>query len=134
MMLDAKTLEWLERRKNICTRCYKRSFCRTGGRHNFNTTKCQFWEPLVPGSLFRNLSEDFRDAAEFEARVSKYLARGDMEDVPCAHGMKIFCPRPPFAGKLCGDWCRLRESRLAVEREMIAEGKGPGRPEEDNGN
>lgn len=24
MMLDEKTLEWLERRKNLCTRCYKK--------------------------------------------------------------------------------------------------------------
>lgn len=29
------------------------------------------------------------------------------------------------------EWCVLKRQRLAVEREMIAEGKGPGRKEEE---
>ena len=30
-------------------------------------------------------------------------------------------------------WCKLKHHRLAVEREMIAEGKGPGKKEGENG-
>lgn len=130
-MLDENTLEWLERRKNICTRCYKRSFCRTGNRHNFNTTKCQFWEPLVPGSLFRNLSEDFRDAAEFEGRVAASATwRGEvMLCVHCQYKNDGCKSSNRLHTRMESHWCKLKHHRLAVEREMIAEGKGPGRRE-----
>lgn len=125
-MLDEKTLEWLERRKNICTHCgVKKCVFTPSQRKVFGW--CDLFEVKARGTKTRLVIEDFQDAAEFEARVAAYLAHGDTEEVPCAHGMKIFCPRPSFAGKACGYWCRLRTARLAVEAEMIAEGKGPWR-------
>lgn len=60
----------------------------------------------------------YEDAAKFEALVAKELTALDYEDVPCAHGMGFFCPKPPFAGKDCTRWCLLREARLKVERMM----------------
>lgn len=66
-----------------------------------------------------------RNAEEFERRVKKKLKSWDVEDVPCAHGMRIFCPikhkKTPFLG--CGEWCLLRQARLEVEAEMEREGK-----------
>lgn len=61
---------------------------------------------------------NYEDAAKFEALVAKELTALDYEDVPCAHGMGFFCPKPPFAGKDCARWCLLREARLKVERMM----------------
>ena len=54
----------------------------------------------------------FMDSAEFEARVAQKLLTLDCEDIPCGHGMTIFCPNPPFKNKDCGAWCLLREARL----------------------
>lgn len=64
------------------------------------------------------MDKDLQDAIEFEQRVAQYLAEHSTDDVPCAHGMGIFCLRPPFKNKGCGSWCRLRDARLAVEQEM----------------
>lgn len=64
------------------------------------------------------MDKDLQDAIEFEQRVAQYLAEHGTDDVPCAHGMEIFCPHPPFKNKGCGSWCRLRDARLAVEQEM----------------
>lgn len=61
---------------------------------------------------------DYEDSAKFEALVAKELTAFDYEDVPCAHGMGFFCPKPPFAGKDCTRWCLLREARLKAERMM----------------
>lgn len=60
----------------------------------------------------------YMDSAEFEARVAQKLLTLDCEDVPCGHGMTVFCPNPPFKNKDCGAWCLLREARLQVEKEM----------------
>ena len=128
-MFDAKTLQWLEKRINLCQRCYKLDFCAVGKKHNFTTTSCRFWEPVAINNVIGCINYDYRDAAEFEARVAVHLAGHGVEDVPCAHGMVFFCPNPPFMGNDCVKWCRLRDARLAVEREMLAEGKGPVRKE-----
>ena len=61
---------------------------------------------------------DYRDAAEFEARAKVIALHLDIEDVPCAHGMTMFCPAKHFKGKGCGDWCRMRIAHLQAEREM----------------
>ena len=67
--------EWLERRKNLCNRCAKATYCRAGKSHGFNTEACRFWEIGAPiGDDFGAIREDFRDAAEFEARVAERLA------------------------------------------------------------
>lgn len=64
------------------------------------------------------MDKDLQDTIEFEQRVAQYLAEHSTDDVPCAHSMGIFCPRPPFKNKGCVSWCRLRNARLAVEQEM----------------
>ena len=133
MMLNEKTLEWLKRRKNLCTRCYKKDWCKTGAKHNFNTTKCRFWEFTAPGRITGMVFEDYRDAAEFEARVAEKLATvicGECEEF----NKKPNCPHTIYQAPGLYE-CRMKHARLAVEREMIAEGKGPsGRMEKENGN
>ena len=124
-MLDAKTLQWLEHRKITCNRCGMK-LCILPRQGTF-TGECARFRVKATGMERGVLIEDFQDAAEFEARVAVYLTGHDVEDVPCAHGMVFFCPKPPFMGKDCTKWCLLRDARLAVEQEMLAEGKGPGR-------
>lgn len=60
------------------------------------------------------------DAAEFEIKCREYLWGKDVEDAPCAHGCRIFCPAPKAIVKKgdCLKWCMLREARLKVESEM----------------
>ena len=131
-MLDEKTIEWLKKRKNLCTRCYKRDWCRTGAKHNFNTMKCRFFEMSAPGSIIGSISEDYRDAAEFEARVASKVARFfDIETCKMCIYQEDGCGKVKDKDgrrrKRLNEWCVLKRQRLAVEREMIAEGKGPGR-------
>ena len=141
MMLDEKTLEWLERRKILCTRCYKKNWCRAGAKHNFNTTKCRFFEMSAHGSIIGSVYEDYRDAVEFEARVSAKMAepwilsggKPKCQHKGCIAHLLSQKLKPRDAERICA-WCVLKDARLAVEREMIAEGKGPGKKEEDNGN
>lgn len=115
-MLTNQEHEWLERRKNICERCSNRKWCRVGKRHGYNTTSCRFHK--------QNFKEDYYGAAKFADRVALWLLSHDFEDVPCANGMTIFCPHPPFAGDDCGKWCLLRMARLAVEEELEVRTRG----------
>lgn len=130
-MLDKKTLEWLELRKNLCTHCGRRVTCCIGNKHNFNTTTCRFWEPFAGAMPCGILIQNNKDAAEFEARVS--AAATEREYVTqCAHCpyKKDGCRRSNTGQKrMESHWCKLKHHRLAVEREMIAEGKGPEREE-----
>ena len=100
MPLNEQEREWLERRKN--------------------PKNIDEWRYPCSNPLTYDRVADFIDAAKFEARVAIWLLDHDYEDVPCAHGMDIFCPRPrpPFLGNGCGKWCLLRCARLAVEQEM----------------
>lgn len=122
-MLTEAEKEWLERRKNLCTRCSRTTSCREGKRHGFNTYKCRFWEASTNLGALR---ESFRDAAEFEARVARRLSLGgtcaDCKTKP--HN----CPlqRWPYAHfqktatrEECAE-CRMRHARLAVEADMDA--------------
>ena len=107
-MLDEKTLGWLEKRKCLCLRCYNFRDCLHLGRDFKNCSDFYRYD----------IQPDFRDAAEFEARVAAKLTKMDIEDVPCAHGMKLFCPKKNGPDVYCGAWCLVREARLAVEEEM----------------
>ena len=138
-MLDEKTLEWLERRKNLCTRCYKKNWCRAGAKHNFNTTNCRYFEMTAPWSITGNLLEDYHDAAEFESRVAAKTARFfDIETCRMCDYRKDGCDKVKDRNgkriRMPNEWCVLKRTRLAVEREMIAEGKGHGKQEKENGN
>lgn len=105
MPLNKQELEWLERRKNLCNRCVKAAWFRTGKKHGYNTEQCRFWELKVPnrGVLLGSLTENFRDAAEFEACVAAKLS------------------------EYCSDywqyesaWHAIKHARIAVEAEMEA--------------
>lgn len=112
-MLTERERKWLELRKNVCFRCKKRR----------QTCSLQLRDDcLNVGYPIRDLAmisqPDYADAAEFEARVAVIALRLGIEDVPCAHGMDMFCPAKHFKGQGCGDWCRLRMAHLQAEEEM----------------
>ena len=69
----------------------------------------------VPELVTRIL--ELEDADEFAARVAVKLA--ESEDCHIKDDCALF-------GEMCA-WCKLKDARLTVEREMIAEGKGPGK-------
>ena len=131
-MLDAKTLKWLEDRERTelthglysCAHCWH---CTTElDLYHGYCTASEDYCLIVP---------DFRDAAEFEARLNKRLVEGEEIDKPCSHLPKpLACPYPkkllepredisphcPYTKKWntpC-EWCSLKELRLLVEEEM----------------
>lgn len=119
MMLDANTLEWLERRKITCNRCgVKRCALSCRGKVYGD---CYWFEVKSQGTKTGRLKEDFSDAAEFEKRVAEKLKdHAWLCFVEGAYdGLYFPCRKVP-------DYYVLRAARLAVEAEMIAEGKGPG--------
>lgn len=105
-MLTEAEKEWLERRKNLCVRCVKRSHCRTGKTHGYNTESCRFWEIKTPNGY---INDDFRDAAEFEARVQRWLMYQYEKAFQCKDASGGFLP---------GRDTMLMFARLAVEEEM----------------
>lgn len=120
-MLTEAEIEWLERRKNLCLRCYRSTFCRAGKRHSLNADTCRFWEINVS---FGALKENFRDAAEFEARVAEKLS-ALVNDAP-----------PPDLWPQCISCnafkndeldacmaCVMKEARIAVEAEIDDENR-----------
>ncbi len=124
MLTDAE-LKWLEERQNICLRCRDLKYCRTGKKHGYNTRNCRFWKITVLGPFSLAYPNDnYKDAAEFEARVAAKLAIARMEvnwddDFSC-------CP-PETGERECSkkrldcQWCWLKNARLAVESDMEAE-------------
>ena len=115
-MLDDKTLYWLGRRKRDIKN--KRGyFCRHCGQYKKPFIEWCNDEYYCPTCTKKY---DYIDAAEFEARVSATLAYS--EDCYITDDCVFF-------GEGTCAWCKLKDARLAVEAEMIAEGKGPGRKE-----
>lgn len=130
-MLDANTMQWLERRKiGMCCRCENYADCQwiPQPRGHFQTAQCWRFKSSDGYCIDKN---DYMDAAEFEARVAVKLAT-----VICAgcedFNKKNVCPLAIYQARGIYE-CRMKHARLAVEREMIAEGKVPGKKEEDNG-
>jgi hypothetical protein len=115
-MLNAQEKEWLERRKNLCNRCAKAAWCRIRDKHGYNTERCRFWEIKVPNQGFLGrFDEDFKDAAEFEARVAETLLRRTCFNCPdCPDD----CPTSFEHPRRTGKDCRLKRARLAVEAAM----------------
>ena len=116
-MLTETEKEWLERRKNLCTRCEWNLYdnpCIRYGRAG-ETGKCKGFEPREVGS------ENYRDAAEFESRVSENLAR----DIcfRCPDRYNEICPKGIgyFRLKLGIASCGMKHARLAAEAEMDAQ-------------
>lgn len=112
-MLTEKEKKWLELRKNVCFRCKKRrQTCSLSLREDCRNAGY----PLRQLQLVRY--SDYRDAAKFEETAKVIALHIDIEDVPCANGMRMFCPAKHFKGKGCGDWCRMRMAHLQAEQEM----------------
>lgn len=124
MMLDDKTIFWLGRRKRDIKNKFG-YFCRHCGQYKHQFVEwCndEYYCPICTRKY------DYMDAAEFEARVAEKLAT-----VICAgcedFNKKNVCPLTIYQARgICE--CRMKHARLAVERAMIAEGKGQGRPED----
>ena len=109
-MLTDKEKRWLEERKKRTQHC---DTCPNRVGYYELCSSCR------SRSLYGlSLCPDYRDAAEFEARAKVIALHLDIEDVPCAHGMMMFCPAKHFKGKGCGDWCRMRMAHLQAEKEM----------------
>lgn len=68
------------------------------------------------------IASDYRDAAEFEARVALYMTKG-----PCFQCKDKPGPNATYCirdwGREGAEACRLKHTRLAVEQEMEKEGK-----------
>lgn len=109
-MLTEQERKWLEERKKRTQHC---DTCPNRVGYYELCSSCR------SRSLYGlSLCPDYRDAAEFEARAKVIALHLDIEDVPCAHGMTMFCPAKHFKGKGCGDWCRMRMAHLQAEKEM----------------
>lgn len=117
-MLTEAEIEWLERRKVLCTHCdlSARGFC-GGGK---NKLSCQLWEDQhlnTPVKRYKAF-QDMQDAAEFEARVAGKLSDHRMESLlPCKGHKEGLCAHPL---KSC-TWCRMKYARLAAEADMDAQ-------------
>lgn len=65
-------------------------------------------------------NQDWKDAAEFEARVAVYLAKSPC--LTCPDNPRN-CPREntPEKGRPFWEACRMKHARIAVEQEMEQE-------------
>lgn len=102
-MLTEQERKWLEKRKFRCSYCihYERDIC--------------FWCPdrkKFETSAY-SLTPDYRDAAEFEARVAEKLAGAWAigEDMCFNNHCQLF-------DKVLCTACYLKNARIAVEQEM----------------
>ena len=123
MALTEQEKAWLETRKNLCKRCGRRKYCRTGNRHGFNAEICRHWELTAPNiPSWGSYRDDWKDAAEFEARVAARLSSlVYAEPWPNLWPECISCERHAKEGDAACPPCVLKEARLAVEAEMKKE-------------
>lgn len=117
MSLDERTLEWLNGKSGAD---YPAPCVRTGRRGLFTmlyclTSQCDYNRTTSPE--YCPLAADFRDVAEFEARVGESIAR-DAHN--CALDEMMFQHQE---GDKPQGWYILRDARLAVEAEMEKEEK-----------
>lgn len=107
-MLTEKERKWLENRKIRCSRCVHYEVSGVGGicfwcadREKFETSAY-------------TLASDYRDAAEFEARVSRYIAENASE---LYFGSNSWQFLDGFKAKSLA-WYILWEARIVVEEKM----------------
>ena len=131
-MLDDNTLQWLDRRKiGMCCRCENYEDCQwiPQPRGHFQTAQCWRFKSSDGYCIDKN---DYMDVAEFEARVSAKMAEPWISSggkPKCKHkGCIVPLLRQKLklrdVERICA-WCVIKDARLAVEREMIAEVKEP---------
>lgn len=107
-MLTEQERKWLENRKIRCSRCVHYEVSGVGGicfwcadREKFETSAY-------------TLASDYRDAAEFEARVSRYIAENASE---LYFGSNSWQFLDGFKAKSLA-WYILWEARIVVEEKM----------------
>lgn len=112
-MLTEQEREWLERRKCTCNSCAVKKCVRNCRGLVYGD--CEWFEVKGIKGIMR---ENFRDAAEFEARVAQRLVRN--MSWPC-----YVSSCPEGRGKdidylICSkeEWCHMKYARLTVEAEM----------------
>lgn len=115
-MLTVNDERWLEGRKVLCPRCdhYRdhvegKSACFRGEKSGWMQAECRFF-------LRKDLIPDYKDAAEFEAKVVKALL-----DFACKNCPKFgVFPECPYTkqGRDGLEACQQRFARLYVEEEM----------------
>lgn len=111
MALSEKEKDWLERRKILCTHCdlISREIC----KGEKNKTSCQLWKDYHCNNPVKGYKafQDMQDAAEFEARVQKWLMYQYEKAYQCKEVSDGFLPD---RGTM------LMFARLAAEAEMDA--------------
>lgn len=127
-MLTEQEKAWLERRKNLCSKCIHKALGCILGKSE-GKRECIFFDADL-GEL------DYKDAAEFEARVALWVTHNGCPnfDHPCWYldssrpypymswkGTGGECPHIPYKHGYCNRWCKLMTARLAVEKEMEKE-------------
>lgn len=102
-MLTEKEKRWLEKRKKRCERCthYSPNIVWCQCIHNFKTDAY-------------SLEPNYHDAAEFEARVSRYIAENASE---LYFGSNSWQFLDGFKAKSLA-WYILWEARIVVEEKM----------------
>ena len=108
-MLTDKERKWLENRSDKCLRCLYYSGAETIEGICF---WCSDKKEFVPKEY--GIEPLYRDAAEFEARVSRYIAENASELDFSSNNWQFF---DGFKAKSLA-WYILREARIAVEEEM----------------
>lgn len=114
MALSEQEREWLERRKIPCNRCGFQKRC-SWKSENIPCEKWGLFQIKARGTKSGDVEHNFRDAAEFEARVAEKLARNicyNCSDAPEG------CPSAFEYPRRTGERCRLMHARLAAEAEM----------------
>lgn len=111
-MLTEAEKKWLEERKKRPLK-----FCHYCSLRNIDYHSCgEFWDNH--GCCPVRTKKDWKDAAEFEARVAAKLAQSPCWS--CPEKSKLSCPRgkSDANGRPKAEACRLKHVRLAVEQEM----------------
>lgn len=112
MALSEAEEKWLERRKILCTHCdlISREIC----KGEKNKTSCQLWKDYHCNNPVKGYKafQDMQDAAEFEARVQKWLMYQYEKAYQCKEVSDGFLPD---RGTM------LMHARLAAEAEMEIE-------------
>lgn len=108
-MLTKRERKWLENRSNKCLRCLYYSGTETIEGICF---WCSDKKEFVPKEY--DIDPLYRAAAEFEARVSRYIAENASELDFSSNNWQFF---DGFKAKSLA-WYILREARIIVEEEM----------------
>ena len=107
-MLTEQERKWLENRKIRCSRCVHYEVSGVGGICFW----CADMEKFETSAY--TLASDYRDAAEFEARVSRYIAENASKLYFSSNSWQFL---DGFKAKSLA-WYILWEARIIVEEEM----------------